>query len=237
MRDKLKNKDYFYSYLAYENGRIEKFTDALEQVIAERGESDKGARSGYRFLQNFYFNKLNALYSMGAPIEEIELLFPEIIHVMKKEWDADGGYVQILWMISIGIMIEAPEEQMKELECIVIKCRFEDILLDTLIHSYNPNWEIKSTKFQFDIPYSFLQNVIDSSTKEEASSYLKNYLTEEWYAGHEDSGWYDSHNSREETYSGYWSFESGALAKVMGLDDSMLKDTPFYPYDLVHYRN
>lgn len=237
MRDEIKSKDYFDSYLAYENARIEKFTGALKQVIAERGENDKGARSGYRFLQNFYFNKLNGLYSIGAPIEEIELLFPEIIHVMKKEWDADGGYVQILWMISIGIMIEAPEEQMKELENIINECRFNDILLDTLIHSYNSNWEIKSTKFQFDIPYSFLQNVIDSNTKEEALSYLKKYLTEKWYVGHEDSGWYDSHNSKEETYSGYWSFESGAITKVMGLDDIKLKDMQFYPYDLVHYKS
>ena len=32
-------------------------------------------------------------------------------------------------------------------------------------------------------------------------------------------------------------FESGAMVKVLGLDDSELKDVPYYPYDLVHDDN
>ncbi|MDD7379168.1 MAG: DUF1911 domain-containing protein [Lachnospiraceae bacterium] len=37
-------------------------------------------------------------------------------------------------------------------------------------------------------------------------------------------------------YYGYWSFEAGAIAKILNLDDSSLKDVPYYPYDLVHYK-
>ena len=33
------------------------------------------------------------------------------------------------------------------------------------------------------------------------------------------------------------SFESGAMVKVLGLDDSEWKDVPYYPYDLVHDGN
>ncbi|WP_424237132.1 PoNe immunity protein domain-containing protein [Bhargavaea ginsengi] len=25
--------------------------------------------------------------------------------------------------------------------------------------------------------------------------------------------------------------------KILGLDDSILKDVPYYPYDMVHYKN
>ena len=32
---------------------------------------------------------------------------------------------------------------------------------------------------------------------------------------------------------GYWSFESGALVKILGLDDSSLKEVQYYPYDML----
>jgi hypothetical protein len=32
-----------------------------------------------------------------------------------------------------------------------------------------------------------------------------------------------------DTYVGYWSFESAALAKVMGIDENKLKGNEYYP--------
>ena len=49
--------------------------------------------------------------------------------------------------------------------------------------------------------------------------------------------WYDIHKAKEKLYYGYWSFEAGAIAKILNLDDSNLKDVPYYPYDLVHYKS
>jgi hypothetical protein len=37
-------------------------------------------------------------------------------------------------------------------------------------------------------------------------------------------------------YCGYWSFESGAIARILQLDDSTLANTPYYPYDMAHYK-
>jgi len=81
-----------------------------------------------------------------------------------------------------------------------------------------------------------LADLIDNRDKEEQIKKLKLYLEMYWYRGHRDSGWYDSHKHRDLIYSGYWSFESGAVAKILGLDDSNLKDVPYFPYDLVHYK-
>ena len=36
-------------------------------------------------------------------------------------------------------------------------------------------------------------------------------------------------------YFCYWSFEVGAVAKILSINDSGLKDVLYYPYDLVHY--
>jgi hypothetical protein len=32
-------------------------------------------------------------------------------------------------------------------------------------------------------------------------------------------------------------FEQGALVKILGLNDSILKDQQYYPYDMVHWRD
>src|SRR5699024_11761468 len=53
--------------------------------------------------------------------------------------------------------------------------------------------------------------------------------------GHYDYEWKNAHE--EPGYVGFWSFESAALAKILGLDDTSLKDNNHYPYDLDHYKN
>ena len=61
-------------------------------------------------------------------------------------------------------------------------------------------------------------------------SYLK-----KWYNKHNECGWHDSHKSKQNLYYGYWSFEAGATAKILGIDDSDIRNCKYYPYDLVHY--
>ena len=63
---------------------------------------------------------------------------------------------------------------------------------------------------------------------------LEKYLEANWY--NEKCDCYEAHKSSQNIYYGYWSFEAGAIAKILNLDDSDLKDVPYYPYDLVHYK-
>jgi len=41
------------------------------------------------------------------------------------------------------------------------------------------------------------------------------------------------HKENIDNYYGYWSFESGALCKIKGLDYKQLEGLPYFPYDLV----
>lgn len=41
-------------------------------------------------------------------------------------------------------------------------------------------------------------------------------------------------NSKNESFTGYWCFLGAAVAKMLTIDDSPLKEHPDYPYDLVH---
>ncbi|KAB7705327.1 DUF1911 domain-containing protein [Bacillus aerolatus] len=235
IRDTIKEESYFNSFLEYENERIEKFTSLAHSVINQRGEDDIGVKRAYISLQGFYFNKLRALYSSGASLEEIKEFFPEVINIMEKTWSANSGYVQMLWMVSIGIMLDVPNNDFRKLETMIEREGLQDYLIDFLIQPKNEDWKEVSPNFAFNLPYQFLKSVITTSDKSEATALLKNYLQNEWYEGHNDTGWYDTHKSSNDTYSGYWSFESGALAKILNLDDSTLKNIPYYPYDMVHY--
>ena len=77
------------------------------------------------------------------------------------------------------------------------------------------------------------RSVVNCSDKDEAVEILRKYLEKEWYKKHRDAAWYDSHKIEHVGYLGYWSFESGAIAKIMGLDNEKLKGVQYYPYDMV----
>jgi len=65
---------------------------------------------------------------------------------------------------------------------------------------------------------------------------VRKFLNKEFYQRHKGFSFYDHHKSDNNIYYGYWSFEAGAVVKILRLDDTELKGVKYYPYDLVHYR-
>lgn len=57
---------------------------------------------------------------------------------------------------------------------------------------------------------------------------LAEYLKIKWYKGNSDAGWYDTHKSKENIYNGYWSFETAAIVKILGLDAEKLAGVEYY---------
>src|SRR5699024_3871470 len=94
-----------------------------------------------------------------------------------------------------------------------------------------------SNNFVEEIPYAKIKEIIELAEKDKkaASDKLHTYMETEWFQGHYDYGWKNAH--KEPGYVGFWSFESAALAKILGLDDAGLQDNNDYPYDLAHYKN
>jgi hypothetical protein len=67
------------------------------------------------------------------------------------------------------------------------------------------------------------------------SQRMQKYMGKEWFQGHCDYEWKNAH--KEPGYVGFWSFDTTALAKILGLDDSSLIENNHHPYDLEHYKN
>src|SRR5690606_35064364 len=133
-------------------------------------------------------------------------------------------YVDILHLLSLSILLEMDMTLLKKIIDLINRDHLEDKLIDFIIKYKVVDWNRNSNIFLHDTPYQSFDEIIEVSDKISAANRLKHYLEKEWYPGHRDSGWYDTHKEKEDLYSGYWSFESAAVVKIMGLDDTSFKN-------------
>ena len=141
----------------------------------------------------------------------------------------------MVWALSIGILLEIDEEIFEQLVDLVKKDDPEDYLIDYLIQYRHPAWKIR-INYNFPRPYGFTRKIIEKENSEQALKLLQKYLTKKWYQGSRDAGWYDLHKQNVKNHVGYWSFESGAICKIRGLNYKELEGIPYFPYDLIAER-
>ena len=58
-----------------------------------------------------------------------------------------------------------------------------------------------------------------------------------WYKHHKGAYWYNTHESKNDTYCGYWCFEIAALAKIFSVDDSEFKKNIRIIHMILHISN
>ncbi|MBU2946297.1 PoNi-like cognate immunity protein [Zobellia uliginosa] len=233
MRDKVKDKTYFENYIDKEKKAIDFFienTKDKELPVA-------GQRTFDTTLDLKTRNILIAKYSSGAKIIDLKKDYIESVKWFAKIYNSQNFYVQLIWMLSMGVLLEIDNDSFDILINLVENDDLEDHLVDFLIQSRKPSRPISTKAFKFSIPYKSIESVINETDKQIALENLKKYLDKEWYKGHSSAGWHNSHNGKHNTYFGYWSFESGAVVKILGLDDSSLRDQQYYPYDMVHWKD
>ncbi|MDR1369904.1 MAG: DUF1911 domain-containing protein [Dysgonamonadaceae bacterium] len=229
-RNEIKSKDYFNDYIERQLNRISKYVDAIH-INNYEVEQLKNLRSS---ICDISLHELIAEYSRGDNVEKIKDTYCRLILTFEEGWKNVGGYVHMLWMLSIGVLLEVNDHDFHKLIKLVDSSHMKDYLIDYLISNKIDNRKI-SSKVMFEDPYKRMVD-ITKMDKNLAQANMYQYLEKYWYKGHSDSYWYGNHQSKHNTYFGYWSFESGALVKILGLDDSVLKNCPYYPYDMVHWK-
>jgi len=236
LRDFHKERDYFIQYIAQQEKRIEKFTTkvAAGQVKEDRIQP---------VMQKVFELKLDVVianYSLGTEVAEIKTIFEGLlddIHIT----NLNHRYVQIIWLLSIAILLDIDNQYFEKLINLVKRDNFNDYLVDFLIkYRKYDEWKMDNAGLKFETPYQALKDVITlaQTNKTEALQRLKVYLEKEWYQGHGkiDAGWHGGHKeTKVDVYYGYWSFESAVLAKILTLDDASFNNLKYYPYDMVHF--
>lgn len=133
----------------------------LQQLLQERGENDPSIERVHIVLLKYYTAKINCLYSSGHPIEDIKDVYPFFLNSFERTWEKDtGSYVQLLWAISLGILVGASKEQFQQIENIIKKEEFHDYLIDYLLHQNNKYWEITTQEILYPNPYKILESVV-----------------------------------------------------------------------------
>ena len=240
LRDKITTGDRLVKLIDFEKEQINEKRKKIKSLMKDTEEgvqrykltNDKVIANTKRTIKVLTEKILVATYTAGYPIEDFKEEYINFVNSLLPVWQSNSGYLQMVRALSIGILLEIDEGTFNQLVDLVKKDDPEDYLIDYLIKSRHPKWKIR-TNYNFPRPYGFTRKIIEEENSEKAVALLKEYLTKKWYQGCREEGWYDLHKENIDNYYGYWSFESGALCKLKGLDYKELKGLPYFPYDLV----
>jgi len=115
-----------------------------------------------------------------------------------------------------------------------------DIAFDGFFNHFVRYFDFTSEKTTLEIlnvrVYGMLNACFTTTDKLERQKTLIDYVNG-WSALAQDGLIYEKNGHKKSPYigfQGYWCFLGAAVAKILNIDDSPLKDHPDYPYDLVH---
>ena len=204
---------------------------------------------------------LRLKYTAGEEISELPSMLDEIINVLeistqfwfenKKElneigyytppmpWFYADYYLKVIQLIAVCYLLQR-EDLLERLLQVILDNAADDLEPDTTIEDFfyyrfkdRPDPEY----VQMGKHAILISDAIREKDKNEKIQILNAYL-KDWY--HEmvglTDGEYQSHLDPEQNgFCGYWSFEAAAIAYLDDLDDTSLRQYPYYPKDMVDW--
>ncbi|KOP69336.1 hypothetical protein AMS59_23430 [Lysinibacillus sp. FJAT-14745] len=245
MRDHLCTEEKCREGIEYNKEFIDKNIEDIknfeedEKNGIQRKPNDNKSIIEARYLRNFRYEMedIRAKYSLGEDISTIEEDFLHAIKDVEHTGTRVVGYINLLWMISLGILLETDKKNIVRLAKVVEEKNIQDSLIDYLLCVGDIGYTKITDVYFKENPYAKTKEIIElaQTDKKEASKRLQTYMEKEWFKGHYDYEWKNAH--KEPGYVGFWSFETAALAKILELDDASLINNNHYPYELAHYKN
>ncbi|KMN69963.1 hypothetical protein VK96_13850 [Bacillus cereus] len=230
--------EYNKEFIEENREDIKSLEEDTKNGIQRYSKDNKSIIEG-TYLANFRYEMedIRAKYSLGEDISVIEEDFHNAIYDLENTGSREIGYLSLIWMISLGILLETDKKNIERLKKIVDKKNMNDVVIDFLLCASDIGYTKMTNVYFKENPYAKTREIIElaQTDKKEASKRLQTYMEKEWFKGHYDYEWKNAH--KEPGYVGYWSFETAALVKILELDDTSLKDNNHYPYDLAHYKN
>lgn len=230
--------EYHKEFIEENREDIKSLEEDTKNGIQRYSKDNKSIIEG-TYLANFRYEMedIRAKYSLGEDVSVIEKDFHNAIYDLENTGSREIGYLSLIWMISLGILLETDKKNIERLKKIVDKKNVNDAVIDFLLCASDIGYTKMTNRYYKENPYAKTREIIElaQTDKKEASKRLQTYMEKEWFKGHYDYEWKNAH--KEPGYVGYWSFETAAIVKILGLDDTSLKDNNHYPYDLAHYKN
>jgi hypothetical protein len=231
MRTTFKNLAYFQNYISLNHEDIAFYEEGIKSGTTKQDRIPAVNRQ----LFTTSLHTLIAKYSSGSELNELKSDFPDVINRLEKGWQNErqkiyfDNYVLMLWMLSLGVLLEISDADFKKIVTVVDNSGQKDFLYDTIISSKLMDRKINS-EILYAKEFGFLKKLMESKDITE----LEIYLNKNWYKKMKLTYWFDNDKNKNDVFFGYWSFESAVIVKILGLNGTLLKEQPYYPYDLVN---
>lgn len=244
MRDKLCNEKVLLEIIEDNEKNIK----VRENQIAQLMEDEKNSIQRFPISnKEVIFNKyssimrlsielIRAKYSLGRDCYEIETIFENMINDFCQVGSDDIGYINTIWIISLGILLESDNDMMNKILEVLDEEEKDDVLYDYLFGKIGLSRKYKSRNFMMPTPFKELYDIVISLEfeKECGVDVFFDYV-KCWTKKHSNLGF--NRRYKDSDYSGLWGFELGAISKIYNLNDDKLETQSNYPFDLVHYKN
>jgi hypothetical protein len=197
-------------------------------------------------------NHLANCYSGGHDIVDLASIYPSVIeyfevfaHFSKRFKESNASnpsavahlalqgsdYSIINRLLSLGICLGWERLIPRLVPLIDYNNPVRDGLVERLLQFYIPGRGTFPADCTRHLPY--FKTIKIFSSKDDRAALLAEYLSE-WYNASRREPYFESHKKGLSFY-GYWAWEAAAIAVVLRIDDTPLKETQFYPGDLVAY--
>ena len=218
---------------------VKKYRDDMKSDIGEYkkvAEQSEGHafNSVYASIINMRFYALRYGYILGSDLNQLHNEYLEISNDFQKI-DYLVHSNNIVDILALGILFEDSLENLKKIVKLGDLSKVNDIVFDYLANGCGIKRTFNSKYFQDD-DNKVLTEIIQLAQidNKKASEKFVDYIENEFSKNYWGENW--SGDVGEE-FLGVCLYAYAAIAKILNLDDSSLKDNPYYTYDLVHYKN
>jgi len=256
-RDKLKEEIVYKEDIEWNEGAISRFKEKIQR---EKNIDNKEKQENrISAIGDYYFDLLLMHYSIGSDIEIMKPIFIETLKYKAMEWYKierelymDNQYFELVTLISLALLLEVSNDEalilMKMRSVVSMHDLVLDFMLKTLLseeqfEQYSKKFEENSNKDGYEgnviggiRPYCHLQTLLELKDKKEQEKFMQSNYLKHWYKRCKEMSFYNQHKADITYYYGYWSFESVAITKILGLDDSSYRDNKYYPKDMLNWR-
>ncbi|AQH00323.1 hypothetical protein A9R05_11475 [Burkholderia sp. KK1] len=137
-----------------------------------------------------------------------------------------------MWLLSLAVLLDLKEYVPQIATWISTD---EDDGQDVLVHRLFERFGVSmpGSSLIHEKPYAALLQATETTGAEQQKAMTKYLKT--WYSGMKNCYWYDRHKRLHAFFFGYWAFEAGLVTLAWNIDDSLYRDLPFYPKDMVDF--
>lgn len=225
LRDKRKTAEYFENYLAYQDTRIEEFSNILYDLGKKHNADAIRISKASEMILNFVMDKFTAQYSYGSSLEELRKTFSQ--YLSYAESAGNLSYSEVVNALSIAILLDE-----KDVDIFRLLYQKYDDLIETLI-TYAEKGQL-DIHHEYGLSFPDMEGVFFDCIKGNVSlEELRDYVEEKWYDSCQNEAWYNSDKSDANVYCGYWCYLGAAVIKIRSFDKALFEDVKYIPKDLL----